>query len=354
MPRKIKGLRRHRQSWQTYCRVAGHFRSETWPLDTPQSEMTSWLKAQRADQQITPRAGAKSFERDADTYLTQVAALPTFAQRAVHIQLWVDALKGQRRSKITSAQIRGQRDRWLLDGLAPHTVNLRLRALSNLWTVLDGRRAKNPVRDVPEATEPDPEPRSLPYWLAVRIVESVPLRATLERAQARLMITTGLSPVEISRLLPRHWQPSTHTLFVQGRRKGAGGASRTIPLSEAATSAMNAFHAAKGWDKRPSKQFYRCFTVACRRVADDPILIDDTLRQRLRTSDQINAYDLRHTYATRLYLESGDALAASQMLGHRSTVTTQRYVRAAIAERMARAVTAFAVAVQDLDQEVAR
>lgn len=334
MPRKIKGLRRHGAGWETYVRVRGEFRSESWALDTPISEMTGWLKEQRGEQAKTPRHG-KSFFKDATRYLAQVAALPTFPQRQTHIQLWVDAFVNKARRKITSAEIRGQRDRWLLEGLAPHTVNLRLRALSNLWTVLDGRRAPNPVRDVPEATEPDPEPRSLPYWLAERIVSSIPERNSLERAQARLMITTGLTPVEMSRLLPRHWNPTARTLFVQGRRKGQGGASRSIPLTNAATQALSAFSSARGWERLPSKQFYRLFRKACDRTADDPLILDAQTRERLR---QVEPYDLRHSYATALYRTSGDAHAAANILGHRSTSTTQRYIAAALAERVHKAV----------------
>lgn len=340
MPRKIKGLRRHGAGWQTFCRVHGAFLSESWPLNTPTAEMTGWLKTQRGDGAKTARAGHKSFQKDADTYLEKVQALPTYTQRVRHITLWAVVFTGLRRKKITSAQIRGQRDRWLLEGLAPHTVNLRLRALSNLWTVLDGRRAPNPVREVPEATEPDPEPRALPYWLAERIVSSIPARAVLEIAQARVMITTGLSPVEISRLLARHWQGAT--LFVQGRRKGSGGASRTIPLSDAAREALAAFSAARGWDKLPSKQFYRLFRKACDRVANDPLVLDDALRAQLR---QVAAYDLRHSYATALYRASGDAHAAANILGHRSKDTTARYIAAAMVERTQKAVTELAAQV---------
>jgi integrase len=349
MARKIKGVRRHGAGWQTYCRVDGEYRSETWPLETPVSEMTAWLKQQRGEQRDEPRAHAKHFETDAKTYLEKVRALPTYAQRTTHIALWVACFRGRRRKSITGADVRGQRDRWLLEGLAPHTVNLRLRALSNLWTVLDGRRAKNPVRDVPEAAEPAPEPRALPYWLAERIVDRID--GPLEYAQALVMITTGLSPVEIGGLHQRHWQG--RLLFVQGRRKGHGGLSRSIPLTDAAMAALKAFaavSAVRGWQRLPSKQFYRQFRKACRRVAEDPLAIDDSLRERVRA---LAPYDLRHTYATKLYLESGDAHAAARILGHRSTSTTARYVAAALTERMARAVAALEEAVQHDGQKVA-
>lgn len=333
MARKIKGLRRHGAGWQTFARVNGEFRSQTWALDTPQAEMSAWLRTQRAGKTTAHTASRHTFEADALAYLKKVAALPTITQRTKHLQLWMECFRGERRAKITSAAIRAQRDRWLLEGLAPHTVNLRLRALSNLWTVLDGRRAPNPVRDVPEALEPDPEPRSVPYALALRVVDTI--HAPKERAQALLMLALGLTPVELSRLSSRHWEDGT--LFVQGRRKGQGGASRLIPLSDAATVALEMFDRADGWECLPSKQFYRLFRKACERVARDPLTIEPSLRERLR---RLSAYDLRHTYATALYRISGDAHAAASILGHRSKQTTARYIASALQERMTAAVAA--------------
>lgn len=330
MPRKTRGIRRHGAGLQTFCRVNGEFRSQSWPPDTPISEMSAWLRTQRAGKTTERTVSRGTFEHDALTYLQKVAALPTIDERTRHLQLWMETFRGQRRSKISSSAIRMQRDAWLVAGLAPHTVNLRLRALSNLWTVLDGRRAPNPVRDVPEALEPDPEPRSIPYWLAQRVVSA--MHARFEQAQADVMLTLGLTPVELSRLASRHWQD--RTLFVQGRRKGAGGASRIIPLSPDAERALKAFDELDGWETMPSKQFYRVFRKACVR-ASHPLTIDASLRERLT---RLSAYDLRHTYATALYRISGDAHAAAHILGHRSKHTTARYIQAALQERMSLAV----------------
>lgn len=336
MPRKIKGVRRHGAGYETYVRVNGVLRSESWPLDTPMVEMTGWLKQQRGSQSKTSRAGHKTFTKDADTYLEKVRALPTYKQRVTHLALWTTVFAGKRRSHITSADIRGQRDRWLLEGLAPHTVNLRLRALSNVWTVLDGRRAANPAREVPEAAEPDPEPRSIPYWLAQRIADRFPIEAPRNRAVVHLIATTGLTPVEISRLRSRDWRGSM--LFVQGRRKGQGGAARTIPLTDDAQRALSAFSECHGWGRLPNRHFYKQFRRTCRHVARDPVVIDNGLRETLR---RLRPYDLRHTYATMLYAISGDAHAAANILGHRSTSTTERYIAAALAVRMAKAVQSF-------------
>lgn len=46
--------------------------------------------------------------------------------------------------------------------------------LENLWTVLDGLKADNPARDVPEAVEPEPISRGLPYDVVEAIVAQMP------------------------------------------------------------------------------------------------------------------------------------------------------------------------------------
>lgn len=334
MARKIRGLRRHGAGWQTYTSVGGAFQCESWPADTPEAEMVAWLKARRGVRR-SHGPGHKSFPKDARTYLEKVTALPTYDERVRHIELWIAVFGHVRRAAITSADIRAQRDRWLLEGLAPHTVNLRLRSLSNVWTVLDGRRAPNPVREVPEAQEADAEPRAMPYWIAERLIDSMPARATLERTQAQMMLTLGLTPVELSRLEAKHWRDDG--LFVQGRRKGKGGASRLIPLTEAAQRVLRAFAAVDGWQRMPSKQFYRVLERAKRRVARDPLTIDASTRARIL---DVRAYDWRHTHATALYDASGDATAAALILGHASPSTTRRYIAAALQSRAEKAVHA--------------
>lgn len=279
------------------------------------------------------RLSRDSFDKDAASYIERVSALTTITARTTHIRLWIARFHGRRRSTITSAEIRGQRDTWLLEGLAPHTVNLRLRALSNLWTVLDGRRAPNPVREVPEATEREPEPRAVPYWLALRVVDRYNPEARRNAAIMRVIVTTGLAPIEIARLQPVDWRGDT--LFVQSRQKGHGGASRLIQLTDAGKQALAGLATAQAWGRFPNWRSSRQFKRAVRSVARDPLTIDDGLRAHLLT---LKPYDLRHSYATKLYLESGDAHAAAYVLGHRSKSTTARYIASAMEARAARAV----------------
>lgn len=349
MSRKVKGVRRHGRGWQTFCRVNGEYLTESWALDTPTSEMTAWLRTQRATSTRSTRTPRGTFDADAATYLQRVTAMPSYRDRVRDIGLWLELFRGRRRRTITSAEIRGQRDQWLTEGYAGSTVNHRLYALSNLWTVLDGRRAPNPVRDVPDATVADPEPRAVSYPLIREILDALPDRGyaatrgtkvpphSKTKARLRVMAWTGLTNVELAHLQPRDWDEVAHTLFVRSRRKGAGGRSRTIPLGHEAREALAAFADADAWGAFGQSGIWASFRRACDAVAareqtPEPVrLVLATLRP----------YDFRHSHATQLYRVSGDSHAASIVLGHASRKTIDRYIKGGVDERVKKAMQAF-------------
>lgn len=358
MPRKLKGLRRHGAGHQTYVRVNGEFRCASWPADTPISEMTDWLRKARAEKDVGAVAVRGVFEHDATLYLSKVTALPSYQDRVRDITVWARLFQGRRRRTITSAEIRGHRDRWLTEGYAGSTVNHRLRALSNLWTVLDGRRAPNPVREVDEAYEPEGEPRAVSFTLLRQILAALPdvgvaakgaRRPAVSKTKARLavMMWIGLTHGEIARLRRRDWDDAHGVLFVQGRRKGQGGASRTIPLSAEGTAALEVFDDADAWGPFERSAFHASFRRACAVVT-----ASTTSAHLLAQLAELRPYDVRHSHATAIYRASGDEAAAADLLGHRDRRTTKRYVQAALAERVSKAVASFAQATAPVAQRI--
>jgi integrase len=151
-------------------------------------------------------------------------------------------LRGRRRRKITPELIAAQRDRWLADTddgrYAPASVNKRLRALSNLWTVLDGRRAPNPVLEVAECEEPDPEARGLPYDVIEAILAAIPdtaigkkkdgtrttgkniPRPSKTKARLRVIAYTGLAHAQLKLLTRSDVDLEAGTIRLVARRKG--------------------------------------------------------------------------------------------------------------------------------------
>lgn len=348
MPRKVKGIRRKGAGWQVFVRVRGQLVTQQYQLDTPVSEMQDWRRDQRQTiERDSPAPSRGTFESDATLYLTKVKAMPSYADRARDIGCWSEVFRGRRRRTIKSHEIRGARDAWLAD-LAASTVNHRLRALSNLWTVLDGRRAPNPVREVPEAKEPDPEPRAISFELARAILDALPdrgyatkdqKRPPLSKTKARLRVEvwTGLTHIELAHLERRDWDEVAGTLFVRGRQKGGGGASRLIPMTREGRSAMTAFNEANAWGPFQRSSLHQSFRRACQVVAKKKTTSAETkvILAGLRP------YDFRHTHATAVYRASGDAHAAATVLGHRSRQTTDRYIKGAVSERVQSAMKQF-------------
>ena len=202
------------------------------------------------------RALAGTLEVDAARYLDAVKALPTWKDREREIGLWASVLGHKRRDAITAVDIRTCRDRWLttarsLDDDRPvsgATVNKRLRALSNLYTVLDGKRAPNPVRDVPEAAEADAEARALSYEAIQAILDRMPTHrhgqwtknlppadwsptgVSLARIRVRLMAYTGQEYATLIRLQPTDVDYARGLLRLPSRKKGKGVAATVVPL----------------------------------------------------------------------------------------------------------------------------
>src|SRR6185503_16276817 len=127
-------------------------------------------------------------------------------------------------------RVPGEKSRWVAKPipLSASTVNHRLRALENFFTVLG---KPNPVRDVPEAEEPDAEPRGHSFALALEILGHMPDRTTpkkngthepgsLSRVRFETMLWTGLPAVQLARLKPELVDWSVGTALVPRREKG--------------------------------------------------------------------------------------------------------------------------------------
>ena len=262
----------------------GRFVSRSYKADASLEDMKRWREDQRVraraqqtlrDADQPPVSGG--FVGDAERYLNAVQAMPTYRERRRHIQEWALLFGDRPRDEITAVDIRAQRDRWLTTGprmvqergpdgkvvwiakplpLSASSVNHRLRALENLWTVLDGRHAPNPVRDVPEAIPPDPEPRGETFSLALEILSFMPdvtrpLKGgavepgSLSRVRFEAMLMTGLTPKQLAALKPEHVDWTVPAFVAPRRYKGrtsrrqrAGRPMKPRPLMPEAVAAL--------------------------------------------------------------------------------------------------------------------
>src|SRR5579862_6913249 len=88
--RKLVGIRRKGPGWRADIRVNGTLLTKQFPLDTPIEQMRAWRDAQVANIPTVPTSG--SFAADIQTYLARVQSMPSYDQRAAHLELWAQAL----------------------------------------------------------------------------------------------------------------------------------------------------------------------------------------------------------------------------------------------------------------------
>lgn len=350
--RKVaRGIRWTFYGWRVYASVHGKGkwhrikdREHTKTLEQLKTERANWnAEARKPVAKAPPDA---SFAEEARTdYYPAIAAMPDRKTRERHIELWIAALAellgaDAPRRAIEPKHIMRIRDRWLTVGpkvvqrkggrvtiaapLSAQTVALRMRALENLWTVLDGTRAPNPVREVAEPEGPTRPPKGLAYPVVDAILAKMPdtrgdrpVTATLF---ARAIAYTGFSHGEIHALNPAtdlHLNEPRPWVWVAGRKKGRGTKGEPQPLTAAGAAAIRALADAGllGRKKKPSASSIRqAVHRACERANVDPV----------------TTYVFRHSYATEVLLRTGSLDATQQLMRHKDRRTSAHYSAAAL------------------------
>lgn len=239
------------------------------------------------------------------------------------------------------------------DGLSPATINLRLAAVSGLFSfrsmrdpdlanpVPKGREAKRlsaveragmlaHVSRAPKRRSPlrvrDTKrlPATLDHREVVALLES--LRTWRDRAIAGLMVFCGLRSAEVLALEVTDVDIGARWLRVSGK----GGKERRVPLDVDVAGVIQTYLLAE----RPETTSTRLFIVAKGPTRGQP-LTPAGLRRVFRYHRDISGvatahpHALRHTFGTAL-AEAGVDLAVMQaLLGHAHIDTTARYVHLA-------------------------
>jgi integrase len=310
-----------------------------FPKGTDPREMQAWRADTKAKLRLArkQRATMGSFAYDAKRYLAAVTALPTYKERKIHIEQWTAIFGTIDRSRITSAEIRAVRDQWLTESrgthpktktplppLAPGSVNRRLRALSNLFTVLDGRRAPNPVRDVPEAIEPYPEPKALDYDLIAKILAAMPDRGQRLKGQKASMVNKTkirlsclaycpITPKQLKAITPADLDLERGMIRLPARSKGRGAQPITQKLLPQALDAFQQFHAHNLYGPFSQRPLAESFRRAAKKV----------------TTEKVWPYRLRHSFGTVAYRATGSLELVGLLMQHREKRTTRQYALAA-------------------------
>ena len=324
------GVRRHGTGYQAYVRIHGQLYTQHFPAGTGLDEMLSWRQHRKAkavlgmeDQQV----GA--FASDCRRYLQAVQGMPTYQDRAYRIDQWRIALGGAKdRHLITSAEIRRVLEHWKRGGLSHGSLNLRRTALLHLWTVLDGKSAPNPVKDVPRYREiqiPLRLPTITQAEAAIAGIQKVGFtRGAKSRARLRVLLWTGWPPAQLMKLQPEDVDWQGQTAYLSGRQKGRGVRGRRLPLLPQALSALQEFDAAEAWGRFSVQSLRKRLHDGCQRA-----------RPQVKP---FRVYDLRHLFLTTIALTAKDDRVVAELAMHADIRQTRRYTEQSVDPRLTEAL----------------
>jgi integrase len=363
--------------WVPDPKPKGRMKSKRFAADTTIAAMLKW-QADTRDAADAPKPLAETpdlpvgFVADVATYLETVKAMPSIEDRRRDMRAWLLRLGDIPRSAITSQHVRAARDEWLVHGpklmprkdpltgkqvwtavkapLSASAVNHRLRALENFFTVMDGLHARNPVRDVDECQEPDPEPRDQPYAVVRAILAALPDQArpvkggaiepgSLTKVRCEVMAWQGIRPAQLKRVKPHHLLWKLRAVQIQRTRKGPRQQATTLApklvhMTSESYEAWKRFDALNAYGPFSHSSLYKSFQRAVRAVNAQ------RKQDRRPPLGHIRPYDLRHTFLTYM-ADATDVQTAGEFATHSKGALTARYARRAVARRQARSAAAF-------------
>jgi integrase len=290
------------------------------------TEMKRWCETTRVQALSGQRVSRSDnvLAGDVAHYLEQVRSMPTYKWRKADLDRWIDALGPEMdRREITPTTIRAQLERWRADGYAANTVNHRRTALMHLFTILDGRSAPNPAKDVQRYRPEDRGPRFMSPNVLQTILDH--MKPSQTKARLSLMRWTGWPQMTLARLTPTdiRWDEA---VYVRRRRKGHGVTAEWLPLIPQAWEALREFKRMGCWGSFSRDSMNASWKRAVANTIADP-------RVRQETKDAIVSdsvpYDLRHSWATLLAMVTRDDTAVGKALQHSDARQTAHYMKAA-------------------------
>lgn len=336
-----------------------------------------------------------SLKADIPAFLAQLPESPRKKALDALLDIWARTPLGRaHRADITKAHVREQLATWGSSGgrtgagYSASEINKRLAALRQLYRALDGD--DGPTAGIRKLREPEPEPRGVPFEVALEILDAMPTRrrervlssndakAIFEQASVphsnksaiaraygisetmvrkiakrpdqletwdeaakavirlRVILFTGFPHAQVMKIKPEHIDWTGGTILTTPRRKGAGAKPRRLPLLPEAIDALKDFDVAGCYGTFATSPVRRAWVRARDAVAAG--ITDPQVKALIAT---LRPYDLRHSFGTEVYRQSGDERATGELLLHApGSKLTARYTLAAVSETAQRAISA--------------
>lgn len=342
--RRSGGVAKKGAPWcyRVFLMVHGQRIAQRFPPETPLTEISDWIRAQRATvkDDAAERAVIKgTFESDVESdYLPQVSHLASLREREIDIRRWASLFKGRSRNTIKPIEIRKHLSAWAAGKdtsrqnrhgqtlrakpLSESSLNHRLSALSNFYELLNGKRGYNPCLDVDRFKEPDRKINAIDFSWVRKILAELP-DDNVNSAIARCLAWTGMRPSQLNRIGRSDIDLAHATVWVPAAK---GGRSNPIALPKAGVQAFRrlikfadagVYQFAEARKERSDQGFdQRNVNFWVRKAA-----------QKAKYPHKITTYWLRHSLATHMLEQGASTRDVQHQLTHSSLELIERYAK---------------------------
>ncbi len=209
------------------------------------------------------------------------------------------------------------------ESLKPSTKNHIRRELFVFYQTMNGKGGYNPALHLKAVQEHYPDARALSYDVIEKILDAI--KPSSSKARLRVMAYTGLPQSLIAKLRLSDLHLDQSIVYVRPRRKGAGVEGRDLPLSPAGVGALKEFQRLAAFGPFQNRQLVATFA---RGIKVSGVKVPEGTRP----------YDLRHSFLTEVYRQTGDLKAVSELGMHATLEQTARYAQGAVSERATKAI----------------
>lgn len=276
----------------------------------------------------------------AERYLAAACSPPTAATYRRHLRGFLAAVSGE----ITPDALIAYRARLVRDGRGPATHQQALAAVrgflawaGDLAQAL-GKPSPFPVEAVKRLLAAPRGQVRRPYQILTEREAAALLARTpagRDRALVAVLLGAGLRVAELVGLdvADVRRQGEVFALWV---RRGKGGTSRSVPVRDDVAAHVAAYLAQSGRTWASPGPLFVALPRRGGRCSVSGRLTPRAIEYRLQVlvaaaelppGKTISPHSLRHTYAVRYLLATGNLKGLQMLLGHASIETTERYVR---------------------------
>lgn len=281
-------------------------------------------KIQAREQLIEERAvaDASTFAADVARFLQTLSPPKHRKNNRSYMNYWIRLFPDRDRNTLTPVEIQTA---YATITKGDSTRRHVRRALIKFYETLNGKEGYNPARTLIAPPKAQAEARAIPYAIIEKIFAAlVPSRA---RARLKVIAYVGLPHQLIAKLQPSDLRLQAKEVIVHPRRKGAGVEGRAIPLSKAGVEALTEFRDLNAFGSFQTAQLVRTFRLGAARA-------------KVTLPENARPYDLRHSFLTEIYRQTGDLYAVSELGMHATLEQTARYAKGAATERATKAIGA--------------